>query len=253
MTFLLLCGLTSAQQKFSTGNIVLNHAKAFLGTPYVAHTLEVNQNEQLVVNTKQVDCTTLVENVVAQSLNVLQGKQEDKNAFARNLQDIRYRNGVVDGYTSRLHYIAEWITNGVKMGFFKDVTAKYSPWKKKLSLSFMTTHVKSYSQLAESPDNVSKMKAIEKKISGQTIHWLPKDKLPEQGLPYIKDGDIITIMTNIKGLDVAHLGFAIYVNDTLHLLHASSTEKKVVVSQLPLNLFLKSHKSWTGIRVLRVN
>ena len=52
---------------------VLTLARHFLGVPYVAHTLEVNvdasqpveRDERLVVNTRQLDCTTLVETVVA--------------------------------------------------------------------------------------------------------------------------------------------------------------------------------------------
>ena len=40
-------------------------ARQFMGIPYVAHTLEVNDQEQLVVNTGQLDCTTLVETVTA--------------------------------------------------------------------------------------------------------------------------------------------------------------------------------------------
>ena len=40
-------------------------ARQFMGVPYVAHTLEVNDREQLVVNTSQLDCTTLVETVTA--------------------------------------------------------------------------------------------------------------------------------------------------------------------------------------------
>ena len=40
-------------------NDVLFFARQFLGTPYVAHTLEVSDPERLVVNLRQLDCTTL--------------------------------------------------------------------------------------------------------------------------------------------------------------------------------------------------
>ena len=51
-----------------TTNFPLFFARKFLGVPYVAHTLEVNDSEQLVVNTRQLDCTTLVETVTALTL-----------------------------------------------------------------------------------------------------------------------------------------------------------------------------------------
>lgn len=63
------------------------------------------------------------------------------------------------------------------------------------------------------------------------------------------DGDIIAITTNLPGLDVAHVGIAEYINGKLHLLHASSTLGKVVVSEEPLSQMLRNNKSWSGIRV----
>ena len=38
---------------------MLKYGLSFLKTPYVAHTLEVNDEEKLVVNFDEVDCTTL--------------------------------------------------------------------------------------------------------------------------------------------------------------------------------------------------
>ena len=51
-----------------TTNFPLFFARKFLGVPYVAYTLEVNDDERLVVNTRQLDCTTLVETVTALTL-----------------------------------------------------------------------------------------------------------------------------------------------------------------------------------------
>ena len=52
----------------TTCNSPLDFARRFIGRPYVAATLEVNDREQLVVNTRQLDCTTYVETVTALSL-----------------------------------------------------------------------------------------------------------------------------------------------------------------------------------------
>ncbi len=96
------------------------------------------------------------------------------------------------------------------------------------------------------------MASYEKALSGQVVHWLPKNKLPINGLPWIKNGDIIAITTNVPGLDVAHLGIAIYIKNQLHLLNASSKQGKVIVGELALSNQLKQNKRWTGIRVLRM-
>ena len=198
---------------------MLRIGKSYLGTRYVANTLDRNEVEQLVINTKEVDCLTFVEYTLAQAL----GSSSD------------------------------WIDNGLRNGFLTDVTARNSSRTTKLSLSYMSTHPKQYKKLADSPENVTQMAEYEKALSGKTVSWLPKSELPENGLPWIMNGDIIAITTKLPGLDIAHVGIAYYVNGKLHLLHASSTLGKVVVSEKPFNHMLNNNKSWTGIRVVRMS
>ena len=223
---------------------MLRIGKSYLGTRYVANTLDRNEVEQLVINTKEVDCLTFVEYTLAQALG---------SSFADNLQRIRYRDGIINGYPSRLHYTSDWIDNGLRNGFLTDVTARNSSRTTKLSLSYMSTHPKQYKKLADSPENVTQMAEYEKALSGKIVHWLPKSELPENGLSWIMDGDIIAITTKLPGLDIAHVGIAQYIKGKLHLLHASSTLGKVVVSDDPLNHMLNNNKSWTGIRVVRMS
>ena len=230
---------------YSTSNQspVLRKALNFINIPYVASTLEVNDEEKLVVNLQEVDCTTLVEYALAQAM---------KGDFTTNLLRIRYRNGKIDGYTSRLHYIADWINNGVRQGIVEDVTAANSPDTEKLSLSYMSQHPQLYKSLKDSPENVKRMAQYEKALTGKIIHYLPKTKLKAEGFSWIKDGDIIAMCTNIQGLDVSHMGIAVYKSGKLHLLNASSVDKKVEISSAPLNEMLMKSKSNTGIRVLRL-
>ena len=167
------------------------------------------------------------------------------------LKRIRYRDGRIDGYTSRLHYIAEWVESGVQNGFIKDITAMNSTDTVPLKLSFMSTHPNAYRHLKDSPENVKKIKDVERKLSVGSFHYLPKEKISDEGLPWIKDGDIFCITTNIAGLDVVHLGFACYRDGQLKLLHASSSSKQVVLSRAPLHK-CSVKQNWTGRKVLRM-
>ncbi len=252
LTLLLVAvGQTVAQPK--EGSKMLNIAMRYLDVPYVAHTLEGNEPEELVVNCDEVDCTTLVEYVLAESLCPTQPNGDiSESTFGEYLQRIRYRNGEIRGYESRLHYIAEWINNGVKQGFIEDVTEARSPETQKLQLSYMSDHPQLYSALANHPERVAVIRQIEQALSGYSFHYVSKETLPIHGFSWIQNGDIIAITTNIQGLDVAHLGIAIYVEGKLSLLHASSSEKKVVVSKVALKQMLASNSRWTGIRVLRM-
>lgn len=247
---LLLC--TSSLMAQTNEMRMVNHAIDFLDVPYVAHTLEVNDTEQLVINCDEVDCTTFVEYVMAMSLTPIINNDISETDFADKLMCIRYRNGKIDGYTSRLHYIAEWVNNGVKMGFLEDVTAAHSPHVMKVNLNYMTTNAHLYKHLANSPENVTKMKAIENNLANTEFHYLPEELLPHTGFSWIKSGDIICLTTNTPGLDVSHLGIAFYADGKLSLLHASYKDKKVVISKVSLAQMMAASENWTGIRVLRI-
>ncbi|WP_291528566.1 N-acetylmuramoyl-L-alanine amidase-like domain-containing protein [Bacteroides sp. UBA939] len=256
MTTLLLsalCVATVNAQTEDKSNVMLNNGISFLNIPYVAHTLEVNDGtEELIINCDEVDCTTFVEYALAMSLSSTEDGQVAEGEFADNLQKIRYRDGKINGYISRLHYNTDWANNGIRQGFLEDVAATYSPYTRRVSLSYMSSHPEQYKHLSNSPENVAKIKEIESSLSGQEFHFVPEELVKFNGLPWIKNGDIIAITTNTPGLDVTHMGIAFYVDDKLCLLHASSKDKKVVVSKVALGQMLKSNDNWTGIRVLRM-
>ena len=231
----------------------LHFAKKMLGVPYVAGTLDGNDEEQLVVHVDQLDCTTFVETVLALSI-------ADKRAarsfdgFKKALTDVRYRDGILDGYASRLHYFSDWIRNNERMGFIKECTSETAcSQPKELWLDFMTTHVDSYLPMKKDTSLVSVMVSIEKAWQGVEIFYIPKDKLQLSSDELkIKNGDILTITTNIKGLDVLHVGFAFWREGRLHLLHASSVAKKVIEDPLSLYEYSKNKKAHTGVRAIRV-
>jgi len=49
-----------------------------------------------------------VENVIALSL-AARGDELSFDAFVDELRKIRYRNGIIDDYSSRLHYTCDWV------------------------------------------------------------------------------------------------------------------------------------------------
>ena len=228
----------------------LHFAKKLLGTPYVAGTLEVNAREELVVNLDEVDCTTFVEQVLAMALADKRDERTEEG-FRKALTQIRYRDGELDGYPSRLHYFSDWIADNERMGVIEERTPSLSVEKQTLHLNFMSTHPESYRQLKEDSALVSEMKAVEARWQGVEVSYLPKGRLAENPEQLgIKNGDILAITTNIKGLDVVHVGFACWIGERLHLLHASSIAKKVMEDPQPLYEYSKTKRTHTGVRVL---
>jgi len=231
----------------------LHFAKQMLGVPYVAGTLDGNEEEQLVVHVDQLDCTTFVETVLALCIA---DKRDARSfdGFKKALTDVRYRDGVLDGYASRLHYFSDWIRNNEQMGFVKECTSETScAQPQELWLNFMTTHVDSYQPMKKNPALVEVMAAQEKHWQGTIVSYIPKEKLnlPPEELK-IKDGDILAMVTNIKGLDIVHVGFAFWKDNHLHLLHASSSAKKVIEDPKTQYESSGKTKAHIGLRAIRV-
>ena len=247
--------LAEARRQPQSECLPLFFARQFLGRPYVAHTLEVNDREQLVVNTRELDCTTLVENVVALTLCVRCGEYGFAD-FVRTLRTLRYRGGRLDEYPSRLHYFSDWIGDKQLMGLVSEVQSPRPPFTavQRLDLRFMSTHPDSYRALKEHPEYIPQIRRQEQALTGLTFRYIPKAEVKNTRLlrQTVRDGDIIAITCSVKGLDIAHLGFAVWKPDGLHMLNASSIHHKVVDEPMTLRQYLRKHRSHTGIRIIRI-
>jgi len=232
------------------GKTMVAVGKTFLGTPYIAKTLEIGTKESLVVNLQGLDCTTFVENVLAFSL-LLKNEKSSFRDFAEALETIRYKDGKLDGYASRLHYFSEWIANNESKGLLTDITKEIGGKEITKPINFMSTHRDLYPFLSDD-SNLEKIKASENYLNERAICILAQEDI-QANEHLIKSGDIIALTTAIKGLDITHTGIATQEKDgRIHLLHAS-TIGEVVVSKLPLVDYLKKVKSNTGIMVARVS
>lgn len=247
--------LSEARRLPATTNYPLHFARQLAGRPYVAHTLEVNDEEQLVVNTRQLDCTTLVENVVALTLCMKRHLYTARD-FMNALVEMRYRGGVIDGYASRLHYFTDWIEDNTRKGLVKEVQMQTAPFTavQTVSVGYMSQHPQSYKALKRHPELVPVIKAQEDKLTGRQYRYIPKQEVrnSEALRRAVHDGDIIAITCQKPGLDIAHLGFAVWRKDGLHLLNASQLHKKVIEEPMTLGEYLQKHPSHTGIRIVRI-
>lgn len=228
---------------------VADMGRFFLEKPYTPHTLEKGEKEDLVVNLQEFDCVTLIENALALAQVSLEVEPK-YSKFTEYLQQIRYRNGKIAAYPSRLHYFSDWIYDNQQKGFVKDITASLGGIPYKKAINYMTEHRDAYPQLKEELSFLD-MRMVEREMSKRTLFYIPKEKV-QAVQAKIQEGDIISITTSVKGLDVSHEGIAIKLRGQIYLLHASSDANKVVVSDEPLYQYLAKNKAQTGIMVCRV-
>ncbi|MGX1928217.1 N-acetylmuramoyl-L-alanine amidase-like domain-containing protein [Flagellimonas sp. 2504JD4-2] len=230
------------------GDSLVFVGKSFLNTPYVEKTLEIGQVETLVINLRGLDCTTFVENALAFT-TTFKNEQTDFADFTKNLKTIRYRNGVLDGYPSRLHYFTDWIRNNEKKGLVKDITSELGGAEHNKAINFMGTHRDLYPFLKQD-NNYNAILKAEAGLAQENLCILAQDQI-ENSEHLIQSGDIIALATSIKGLDVTHTGIAIReTSGRIHLLHASISGS-VQITKEPLVDYLKKIKSNIGIIVAR--
>ena len=238
-----------------TTNYPLFFARKFLNIPYVAHTLEINDDERLVVNTRQLDCTTLVETVTALTLCAYRHLFTWRD-YLNALTAMRYRHAQIDDYTSRIHYFTEWITLNTEAGIVKEIQEPNPPFSavQNIKVNYMSQHPQSYKALREHPEYLDAIREMEKRVSGGRFQYIPKQMVKNQTLlrQAVNDGDIIAITCKKAGLDIAHLGFAVWKDGKLHLLNASMLHKKVVEEPMTLYQYLQQHSTHTGIRIIRI-
>ena len=239
------------------GQIVARLGERFVGTPYAPHTLEVEGEEHLVIELQEFDCVTFVENVLALARFVrsapeamLDDPMRYRAYYSGILQNIRYRDGNLDGYGSRLHYFSEWITNKDAMGLVRNLSAELGGVPDDEPIDFMTSHPDAYRQLGEDPAFLPALREIELRLSGEPRHYVPQDRIADV-TDGIRDGDLIAATSTVAGLDVAHTGIALWKDGRLHVLHAPLVDGVVEMSELPLADRIERIGGQDGIMVAR--
>lgn len=241
-------------------NLMLYFGHRLLDVPYVGRTLEVNPREELVVNLRELDCTTFVETVLALTLTTRQGGREWDD-YCQMLTRIRYRGGQMKGYTSRNHYFSQWIESNVKLGLVSERMGKkadnYAPFTatQHIDVHYMSQHPDLYPMLKGKQDDIARIRRYEEEINGTAVRYIPSRLLngDRKALRYVEDGDILALVTSRDGLDISHVGIAEWGSDgKLHLLNASSIYKKVVLDDIPLYDYMMKYDHRLGIRALGV-
>ena len=246
--------------------LVTEIALQFLGTDYVASTLEQTP-EQLHVYLDKTDCILFVEMcscfaLTVKGLRIVQALESDvylvgvpyvKKAepsyalLCDNIRNMRYRWGKVDGYASRIHYTSEWILqnrgNNILQEYTKTLGDEFEQ-----KFYFMSTHPEHYKQLADTSE-LKKIVEIEQFLTSQApYYYISQEKLQRaEIISQIQSGDIICFVSKQgNGIDIAHVAIAYEVDGEMHFIHASYGAKKVIIEPKTL-----AEYAVNGVRVCR--
>lgn len=246
-----LASFDASLKELPLNEVIAEVGKTFMGTPYVAGTLDQNPaGESVVVSITGLDCVTFVENCLIFSRLIKEGKTNFDD-YMKELEKIRYRDGVNNGYSSRLHYFTDWIYDNEQKGIVKDITKEAGVIEYPKTINFMTTHRGSYNQMSNDEDNYSKIRDVENSINSREHFYIPKDQIADH-YEIMQTGDIVGITSALEGLDIAHTGFVYKDGGKTYLMHASLKNKQVEISSVELMDYLMSNPKQTGIVIARV-
>jgi hypothetical protein len=236
------------------GNRIIAVAIALIGTPYVNYTLEIDDHtESPSINLNGVDCWTFFEIALgfARMLEVKTDHYTPQDLLTEIELD-RYRGGRCDGrYTSRLHFLEDWIYDNERRGLVKNLTRTLGgvPMRGRY-LDEMTRFWQSSRYLRNNPDLVPEMRQIENRVSSRTVYHVPKSEVPAIESK-IQNGDVICISGKGPEGFTEHVGLAYRDRQgVLHFMHASKDARRVVID-IPLHSYLYRYRKFAGIMVVR--
>lgn len=227
---------------------------ALLGTPYENYTLEIdNHVESPSVNLRGVDCWTFFEITLgfARMLEVKSGNYTPQDLLAM-IEIDRYRGGHCNGvYTSRLHYLEDWIYDNERRGLVVNLTRSLGgvPMRGRY-LNEMSKYWYDSRYLRNNRELVPDMREIENRIVSRTIYHIPKSEVPAIESK-IQSGDVICISGNGPEGFTEHVGLAYRDRaGVLRFMHASKDARRVIVD-VPLDRYLYRYRKFAGIMVVR--
>ena len=174
----------------------------------------------------------------------------------RFVQALRYRDGKRGNYATRKHYFTDWVRDNVKQGMMTNVTETCDGVvRKKKPINYMSTHTKSYPQLAASPKLVEQIRKVEAELSATEMCYIPCSRIIKN-YPKLREGDIVAFVTSTPGLDVQHVGMVWRPdpeNDRPQLMHASSVNGRVLITNATVADYAFETKNCIGIMIIRLN
>lgn len=186
-------------------------AESFMGSPYLAGSLDGAGPEQLQLDLTRFDCMLFIEQLLALALS------DSFDQFVEHTRNLRYRDGRVS-YCTRQHYFHDWVQSAQSQNLLETTSVWPGEISRSLPLNFMSEQRQLYRPM-QSQELFDCIRRREK--SRQVVqHYVPLNAI-ESVLPRVQSGDLFAIATRIEGLDVTHTGVLIREGASVDAIHAA--------------------------------
>lgn len=230
------------------GEVMQHLGEQLAGTPYVAGVLDAPEDETLLAPLDKFDCVLFVESMLAMAQGIVD-QDYSYDGYLGRIEAMRYRDGQMNGYCSRLHYFSDWIRDNERRGVVEDITAEIGGVPYEKTINFMSRNRSSYPRLVASDSLFRGIVQMEEDLRGHTLHYIPQNRIRE-AYADLQAGDIVATATSIGGLDVTHTGLVYDAgNGRKGFLHASTTDGVTIARDL--QAYIQGVRVQTGILVAR--
>lgn len=231
------------------GDLVQRVGLEFRGTPYVAGILDAPEQETLLAPLTQFDCVLFVESVLALARGIA-AQDYTWATYMNGVQEQRYRDGVKDGYLSRLHYFSEWLHNNEERNLVVQLTQDLGGVPLGKPINFMSRNRSAYRHLA-SDSLFAGLIRVEEALRDRENLFIPQARI-RSTYAGLQAGDVVALTSDLAGLDVAHTGFVfVSPNGQVGLLHASV--QRGVVVETDLHAYVQGIRRQHGMMIARPN
>jgi len=248
-------GLSENWSALPLGERTTRVGLALVGTPYKNFTLELDDRiETPSVNMAGMDCWTFFEISLGTARALKAAENPTSQDLLRMIELDRYRGGECTGiFTSRLHYLEQWLYDNQSRGLVENVTPSLPGARRlKRDMKEMSAAWHRSRQLRANPSLVPELARIERQLSRRGIWYVPKSRVPAAE-KYLRNGDIVCIVTTWPRGYTSHVGLAYRDSSgVLRFMHASKNAGKVIVDSR-LSSYLNRYGTNAGIIVARPN
>ena len=209
------------------------------------------EEERLMVSLSHVDCTTVMEDVLALALCYRDGRTTlaDLKDYYRRMH---YQDGIVS-FATRNHYFTWIMQSAIKEG--PDEPVFPFTGVQDMQPSYMTRNKYLFSPQMDDEKNYEAIALRQQQ--GVRFTYVPRELLnmpQDSELGVIRDGDIMAVVcdqhTWARGVEIKHLLIAKWISGRLHFYHA--TGNRLELSNTDAYTFMKDKFTMIGVAVYRL-
>ena len=214
------------------------------------------EEERLMVSLSHVDCTTVMEDVLALALCYRDGRitLADLKDYYRRMH---YQDGIVS-FATRNHYFTWIMQSAIKEGFVERISPDEPVFPftgvQDIQPSYMTRNKYLFRPQMDDEKNYEAIALRQQQ--GVRFTYVPRELLnmpQDSELGVIRDGDIMAVVCDqhswARGVEVKHLLIAKWMEGRLHFYHA--TNDGLLLSSQDAYTYMKDKFTMIGVAVYR--